>query len=268
MRYGSHVRVWLLRLGIVATVLAVAAGLWSVLAPRGLGWVPVALVGLLLAFAALELGLRARRRASEDVDAERWRAALTDARTRPAAIAELRRRIDRARRFGSRLRLQHARLAITLAELLEAAGKYEEAIATLARVPVDELTPLEAAVVRHARAQAYLAAGDLDGAEIALAATPERVDDAVLDASLVLARAAVCLGRGRVDEAEERARKIAELAEEGDELQDEALALIARCQWERGAHGDARASMARIDEAGRQRLLAMGPAVVREMLQP
>jgi tetratricopeptide (TPR) repeat protein len=262
------VRIWLLRLGVVATVLALASGLWSMLAPRGLGWVPLTLVGLLVAFVAIELVLRARRRAHDDDDADRWRAALTDARARPAVIAELRRRIDRARLFGPRLRLEHARLSIVLAELHQAAGKHDEALATLARVSVGELEPLEAAVVRHARAQAYLAADDVEGAEVALLAAPEEAGDAVLDASLTLARAAVRLGRGEVDEAQARAQRIADLAEEGDELHDEALALLARCQWERGAHDEARASIARIDDAGRARLRALGPALLRVVLEP
>lgn len=261
-------RAWLLRLGIVACVLALAAALHALLAPRGLGWIPLTVVGLLVAFAALELVLRARRRGSEERDADRWRAALTDPAARPAAIAELRRRIDRARRFGPRLRLEHARLAITLAELHEAAGKPDEAIATLARVPVDELAPLEAAVVRHARAQAYLVANDLDGAEITLSTVPEHAGDAVLDASLTLARAAVSLGRGRVDEAEASARRVLDRADEGDELHDEAQALIARCQWERGAHDEARERIATIDEAGRRRLFALGPALLRVVLEP
>jgi len=235
------------------------------LAPRGLEWVVWLLGGLIAAFFALELVLRARRRSADAGDLTRWSSAQSDPSARREAIRQLRSRIDRARRFGPRLALEHARLATVLAELLEADGRPEQAIATLAKVPVDSLDAVQSAVVRHARAQAYLAAGDVDGAENALAIAPARTGEDVLDASLALARAWVALARSRIDEAERSGRAIAEAAEEGDELHDEALAILAACAVTRGRKDEGRATWARIDAEGRARLERLGPALLREI---
>lgn len=267
MRYRPGVRVWIVRAIVLAGVSLLGYLLHLVLAPRGLGWIVWALGALVLAFFALELALRARRRAGHEGDEERWRASLEDPAARRAAVRELHARIERARRLGPRLRVEHARLATILAELLTADAKPERAIAALAKVPLDQLTPIEAAVVRHARAQAYLAAGDLDGADVALAPLAERAGDDVLDAALALARAALALGRGALEEAERAARAVSE-AHDDEELRGEATALLAACASARGDAEGARALAAAVPPEQRRRLALLGPASVRAVLAP
>lgn len=259
-------RVWIARAGMLAGLLLAGWVAWFFLAPRGLGWIVWALGGLIAAFVALELALRARRRGADASALTRWHAAQADPSARRAAIRELRSRVDRARRMGPRLALEHARLATILAELLEADGRAAEAIAALAKIRVDELDAVQSAVVRQARAQAYLVAGDLDGAEATLAAAPERTGEDVLDASLSLGRAWVALARERADDAERAARAIAEAADEGDELHDEALAILAACALARGDGDEAGDLLARIDAEGVRRLERLGPAPLREIL--
>lgn len=264
MRYRSGVRVWLIRTGIVLCLAVLGYALHALLAPRGLAWVVWALGGCALAFVVLELVLRARRRAGRAGDEERWRATIDDPRARRTAITEVRSRFERARRLGPRLRVEQARLATLLAELLLADDKTEAALGVLAKVPLDELAPIEAAVVRHARAQAYLAAGDLDGADTTLRPLPEQAGDEVLDASIALCRGAIALGRGELDRAEEIARAIIE--ESDDELRGEARALLAACLHARGDREGASVLVRQIDAEQRRHLSLLGPAVLREVL--
>lgn len=267
-KYSCAVRIWIARSGMLLGLALAGWVAWYFLAPLGLGWIVWALAGLVAAFIALELALRARRRGIDARALERWQASQAEPGARRAAIREVRSRIERARRYGSRFVVEHARLATILAELLESDERAAEAIAALASVPVDALDPLHGAVVRQARAQAYLAAGDLDGAEATLAAAPARTGEEVLDASLMLARAWVALGRARLDEAEEAARAVAAKAEPNDELHDEAQAILATSAHERGDHERARALLATLDEPGRDRLTRLGPRSVREILAP
>lgn len=240
--------------------------LHALLAPRGFGWVVWTLGAFLAAFIALELVLRTRRRGADARDLERWSRAQADPHERREAIRELRSRLERARRFGPRFALEQARLSTVLAELLTADGRPEHAIAVLAKVPLDSLDDLQLGVVRHARAQAHLAAGDIEAAETTLATAPERTGEELLDASLALARAWVALASGNAHEADRAARAILEANEEGEELHDEALALLAASARARGEHESARALLARIDAEGRARLERVGPAPLRKML--
>jgi tetratricopeptide (TPR) repeat protein len=259
------VRLWIVRGAIVSGLVLLGWVLWLVLSPYGFAWIVWVLAGLLAAAVAIELVVRATRVHGEGAQWEVWRRAMEDDDARQLAIDDARARIDRARRFGPRKHLEHARLAAALAELLEAAGRSQEAIDTLAKVPVDALDPIPQAVVRHARALAYLHAGDIEGAAAALALVPERVEP-VLDASIAIARGVIALGQDRLDDAERFARDIEAKAEEGDELHDEALALQAAVLLAREKPDEARALIARIDEGGRRRLALIGPALIRRAL--
>ncbi|HEY8427005.1 MAG TPA: hypothetical protein VIL20_01470 [Sandaracinaceae bacterium] len=263
MRYRSGVRLWIVRALAVAGLALLGWLLHAVLAPRGLAWIVWTLGGLVAAFFVLELALRAHESRTRDRDEERWRRALDDPPARRSAIAELRRRIDRARRLGRRTRVEHARLATILAELLLADAQHEQAIATLAKVPVDELGPIEAAVVRHARAQAYLAAGDAEGAETVLRPI-ERTGHDVLDVSIALARAAARLARGDADGAEAIARGLE--GQRDEELRGEARAIVAACLLAKGDAVAARALVETLDAELRRRLSLVGPAALREVL--
>src|SRR5690606_13807119 len=99
-----------------------------------------------------------------------------------------------------------------------------------------------------------------------LAPAPERTGEERLDAALALARAWGARASGHAPEADRAARAILEANEEGEELHDEALALLAASARARGEHESARALLARIDAEGRARLERVGPAPLRKML--
>lgn len=255
----SHTgRVWVTRSAILLGLALFLAVLYALL-PAGVRWSVWILAGLIALAVIVELALRARRGAGEEAQWERWRQAMEDPAARRAAIADVRARIDRARRFGPRMHLEHARLASVLAELSMADGRSQEAIDALAKVPIDAMEPAAATVIRHARAQAYLHAGDVEGAASALAMVKDGVDP-VLDASIAIARGFIALGEKRTEDAERIATEVLAIAEEGDELHDEALALRAAIRGER-------ALLDRIDEAGKRRLRLLGPAAIREVLR-
>ncbi len=258
-------KTWLIRGAVVLGLLISGWVLRVLLEPLGYGWVVWVLAGLVGGFFVLELTLRARKRGTERADWARWRAALLDPPARRRAIAELRREGDRARRLGARLIVRQTRLAVALAELQLADGKADEAVRTLSRVDASLLDPPQAALLRVARVQAYLHDGDVDGAAATLAPLEgDTLGDAVVDATLALARGAVALEEGRVAEARAAAEAIVEAAEAHDELWDEAKALEAACLDAEG--GDAGPVILAIHEPGRARLAALGSARVRALI--
>jgi len=259
------VKTWIVRGLTLAGALALGAALHFLLAPLGYAWVVWGLGGLVAALFALEMSLRARRRGRERRSWRRWRATIFDAPARERALAEIRRELDRARRLGPRLRVSQARLSVLLAELLLAKGSSREAIRVLSKIDLSPLQPLQAAAIRLARTQAYLHLGDVDGAASAL--TPfdgVATGDAVIDASVRLARGAVALEEGRVEEAEDAAGAILELAEPHDELWDDAVALKAACLEERDEPHEV--TLRTIEAAGRVRIGALGTRRLRELV--
>ena len=238
----------------------------QVLAPRGLAWIVWTVAALGAAFFLLELFVRARRRASEKAEWARWKQAVDDPKIRRTVISELERSFARARILGPRMRLTQARLATALAELHEADGKSEKAIQVLAKVPVEELEPLQAAVVRCARAQAYLHAGDVDGAAATIAPVGDVTGDPVVDANLALVRGAIALEEGDRDGALSAARSVAAAAEPNDELWDDARGLEAACLADAGDAAGARAALEAVEQAGRQRLGLLGSARLRALV--
>ncbi|MEZ4339763.1 MAG: hypothetical protein R3B82_24345 [Sandaracinaceae bacterium] len=259
-------KTWLIRGAVVLGLLVFGWVLRVLLEPLGYGWVVWVLAGLVGAFFATEMILRTRKRSGERADWARWKAALLDPPARRKAIAELRRESDRARRLGPRLAVRQTRLAVALAELWLADGKSDEATRTLARADASRLEPLQAAILRIARVQAYLHGGDVDGAAATLAPLEgDTLGDAVVDATLTLARGAVALEEGRLDEARAAAEAIVEAAEPHDELWDEAKALEAACRDAEG--GDPNDALEAIRPPGRRRLAALGSARVRRLLE-
>lgn len=259
-------KLWLVRAAVLAGLLALGALAWRLLEPIGLGWIVYLVLGLIAAVLGGELALRASRRRGERARWRRWKAALLDRGARASAIAQLTTELERARERGGRARLLQARLAIALAELLLADGRSEEATATLSRIPVASLDPGPAALVRLARAQAYLHRDDRDGARATLAALDERLDDPVLDASLVLARGALALVEDRVGEALEAAERVADLAAPGDELHAEAVVLAAAARCARG-DDDARGGLDELPDEARARARALAPGRARALLE-
>ena len=259
-------KTWLLRSVALLALLGFGWVLDHYLAPLGLRWIVWVLGGIVAAFFVVEIALRTHKKTKEAAEWRRWRAAMDDPKARRDAIRQLRSRIDQARRFGLRMRVRHARLATTLAELHLADEDADTAVRVLAKVPVSDLEPLQAAVVRLARAQAHLHRGSADEAAITLAQIPDPSGDAVVDAAATLARGSVALEEGRVDEAKAAAERIEALAEPHDELWNEARALKAACLEARGDSAAARDALADVDEAGRRRLSQLGTSRVRALV--
>lgn len=258
-------KTWIIRGLTLLGTLAFGSTLHFFLEPIGYAWVVWTLGAIALCFFALEIGLQQYKRFGERASWERWRGALLDPPARKRALDELRRELARAKRLGPRLRVKQARLSVVRAELQLAEGMSRDAIATLAAIDVNQLEPLQAAAVRLARTQAYLHLGDIDGAAATLSPLAgERTGDAVIDASLKLAFGAVALEEGRTDDAGAAAREIVEIAEEHDELWDEAKALEAACLEQRDEPH--RETLRAIRAPGRARLLALGSRRLREML--
>lgn len=259
-------KTWLVRAGAIVGASIAGWVLHVLLGPLGYGWVVWVIAGLAGGFVALELGLRWRKRAGERADWAQWKAALHDPPARRRALDELRRAGERARRLGPRFAVRQARLAVAQAELELADGKGERAVATLSKVDVSRLEPAQAAVIRLARAQAYLHAEDIDGAAAALSpfeGSPP--SDPALAASVAVARGLVALEEGRPDEAAEAATTVLEVAEPHDELWDEAQALAALCCAARGE--DPAPRLDTIRAPGRRRLAALGPPRLRALLE-
>jgi hypothetical protein len=158
-----------LRLSRVLVVALAASGaiLWS--NAHGLGWLGWTIaVGLLSAWLGASLfrsavGTRAQREA-------RWEAALFSPAQRARAIAEVRRALRRLSPVKQRTRSEHTRLSVMLAELLDAQGDFSEASQVVDAIPLEALSPLEAALVRHTRAVTHLRNSDARGALAALTA--------------------------------------------------------------------------------------------------
>lgn len=260
-------KVWIIRGLTLAGMLTFGYVLYHFLEPLGYAWVVWTLAGVAVAFFALEMGLQRRRRAGERSSWMRWKAAVIDPAARKSALVELRRELGRAHRLGPRLRVTQARLSVATAELQLANGNSTDAIATLAKIDVAKLEPLQGAAIRLARAQAYLHLGDVDGATATLGPIAgEKTGDVVLDAALTLAFGAIALEEGRIDDATDAAREIVEIAEEHDELWDEAKALEAASLEDRDEPHEE--SLRAIRETpGRARLRALGPRRLREMLE-
>ena len=157
----------------VVALAASAAIFWA--NSRGLGWLGWSIaVGLLSALFGINLfrttfGKRGQRDA-------RWEAALFAPEKRPRAIAEVRRALRALMPVKQRTRSEHTRLAVMLAELLDANGEYDEASAVVDPIPLETLSPLEAALVRHTRAVTHLRGEDANGALRALSGRTQSGD--------------------------------------------------------------------------------------------
>lgn len=209
-----------LRLSRILVVALVASLVFAWARSRGfdrVGWaVAMGAFALLLALSLLGSIRSARRRRER-----RWEAALSSAKRRPAAIRELRRMLARVAPSG-RLQGERTRLSILLAELLDAEGQYGEASEVVDAIALDDLTPLEAGVVRHTRAVTHLRGAEPNEALHALAGrTPS--GDVELDQRLGLLETYARLELG---EAHAALSTAVALEKSGDV--DESVALEAR----------------------------------------
>jgi hypothetical protein len=174
--------------------LAYLAIAWS--SARGLPWVGWTIASsLFVAWLALTLfqrqkSLRARREA-------RWERAIYDADKRARALPELKRALKQLEPVRQKTRLEHARLSVLLAELLDAEGEHAAAMAAVDGIGLSALPRLDAGLVRHTRAVTHLRGGDATGA---LAALSQRdpSGDVELDQRLGLLEAYAHIELGQV----------------------------------------------------------------------
>ena len=93
----------------------------------------------------------------------------------------------------------------------------------------------------------------------------ETAGDAVLDASLLLARGAIALEANALDDALRAAEDVSAQAEAHDELWNEARALVAAVLEERDEMEEAARVLGELRAEGRARLRVLGPPRLREM---
>jgi tetratricopeptide (TPR) repeat protein len=156
-----------MRISRVLVVALLASLAIMVCSARGIPWLGWTLaVGLFSALLGANLlGTRGWSRAARE---QRWEAALFTAGKRDSAISGVRRALRKLSPVKQRTRSEHTRLTVLLAELLDAKGEYAEAAEVVDALPLDALSSLEAALVRHTRAVTHLRGSDAQAALQAL----------------------------------------------------------------------------------------------------
>jgi hypothetical protein len=181
-----------------------------------------------------------------------WELAIFKPALRPKAIAQLRRGVAKLTPVTHRTRSDHARLSVLLAELLDAQGDYEAAMAVIDAVVLTTLTPLESGLVRHTHAVVHLRAGDATGARRVLGLR-QPTSDRELDQRLFLLELYARVEQGEAALAMQEAEKLA-LADDVHE----SVAAEARVVW-----------AAALDAAGkREDALVVLMALGRDSLAP
>jgi hypothetical protein len=117
-----------------------------------------------------------------------WERAIYSPQLREKAVRQLGRKLARLTPITHLTRSEHARASVLLAELLDAQGNYQQAIATIDAVELTALSSLEAGLVRHTRAVTHLRADDAQGALSGLGKR-EPTGDNELDQRLTLLEA-------------------------------------------------------------------------------
>ncbi len=256
---------WLIRIGRVVAVALFALILYYSLDHWGYAWVmvPVVCVGF-LAYLGETLRMRwVRQKRVRDWD--RWEASVTDDATRDAAIAEVRDALQKSSRLGPRLRLEQAHLSVILAELLDAAGRPQEASRVLTRVKIDELAPGQAAVVRHAKAVAYLSAGDVENADLTLRVRGSRSEEADVEARLDFLELMVAIERGEPEKALDGAELVAKKVPKDDSIAEEARVVEAAALDALGKRDEAVAKMRALSKETIAALARLGPPRIRPL---
>jgi hypothetical protein len=187
-----------------------------------LGW-SLALV-LFAGYLAYSLA-QARKRAALRRELA-WENAIYDAPKRLLAIAELEHALRKLEPVRPRSRQKHARLAVLLAELLDAQGEYQSAMHVIDRVPLAALSGLDVGLVRHTRAVIHLRAGDATGALQALSQR-EPSGDAELDQRLNLLEAYAQIEGGEAKRGMQQAEEISHLTNVDESVLTEARVVRA-----------------------------------------
>lgn len=215
----------------------------------GAPWVGYAVVGTALLVLGM-LAVRGNFVRQKHRRERRWESALHDESTRKRAIRELSAHLAA---LGPRARATRARLSVLLAELHDAEGEYDLAVATVDAASCVGLSALDAGLVLHTRAVVHLRANDVEGALRALVSRAP-TGDAELDARLDLLEAYAHSEQGDP----ERALGLVEAVEGRSGLDPsvkiEARVVRAAALDVQGHSGEARASLATL---GRESLLAL-----------
>lgn len=249
----------------VVAVAAFATIVYFVLDYFGVAWAMVPLVTIVFAIWLGEtLRMRwAARKKEESWD--RWEAAVVDDDRRDAAIAEVREALEKSRRLGPRLRLEQAHLSVILAELLDAAGRPAEGSRVLTRVKIEELEKGQAAVVRHAKAVAYLSAGDVDNADLTLRVRGSRSTEDDVEARLDFLELMVAIEKGEPQRALDGADAIAKGCPSDPTLADDARVVEAAALDALGRRDEAIAKLNSLGKDTLGALARMGQPRVRPL---
>lgn len=257
--------VWAWRAMRVVAVAVFATVVYFALDYFGVAWAMVPIVSIVFAIWLGEtLRMRwAARKKEESWD--RWERAVIDDGAREEAIAEVREALEKSRRLGPRLRLEQAHLSVILAELLDAAGRPAEGSRVLTRVKIDELEKGQAAVVRHAKAVAYLSAGDVENADLTLRVRGSRSDEADVEARLDFLELAVAIEKGEPERALDGAAAIAKGCPSDPTLEDDARVVEAAALDALGRRDEALARLKGLPKETLAALARMGQPRIRPL---
>lgn len=257
--------VWAWRAMRVIAVTVFAVLVYFVLDYFGAAWAMVPIFSLVfLIWLGETLRMRwAARKKEESWD--RWEAAVTDDARRDGAIEEVREALEKSRRLGPRLRLEQAHLSVILAELLDAAGRPQEGSRVLTRVKIDELEPGQGAVVRHAKAVAYLAAGDTDNADLTLRVRGKRSSEGDVEARLDFLELMVAIEKGEPQKALDGADAIAKAHPQDPTLATDARVVEAAALDALGRRDEALAKLKALPKETLTALAQLGQPRVRPL---
>ncbi len=192
----------------------------------------------------------------------RWEAAIFDASHRPRATAEIRKAIHKLMPVRPACRVEHAKLSVLLAELLDADGNYAEAMTAVDDLPLSALPVLDVGLVRHTRAVTHLRGADAPGALRALEGR-DPSGDRELDQRLALLEAYARIELGQIDQGLASADDIARTPGIDPSVVTEARVVRAAALDAQGKRGDALVVMAALDRDSLLPLSELGHPRVR-----
>lgn len=195
-----------------------------------------------------------------------WEAAIYDRGKRARAIEELGRERAKFMPVKQHNRSRHARLSVLYAELLDAEGRYEEAMRAVDEVAVTVLPPLDGGLVRHTRAVTHLRGSDPSGALEALDGRVATSDDE-LDQRLTLLTAYARAELGEAEQALEVADEVAGDSSSHPSVVDEARIVRAAALDVLGRRSEAMDALKALDPDSLQPLSELGLPRVRGLAQ-
>ncbi len=201
----------------------------------------------------LGFGLWAMGKTSRAQREARWEAAIFEPARRARVITEVKRAIKKLTPARHGARDRHAKLSVLLAELLDADGAYEDAMAAVDDLTLGGLPALDVGLVRHTRAVTHLRGGDATGALSALQGRAA-CGDRELDLRLDLLEAYARIELGQIDEGLAAADRIADASDIDDSVTIEAGVVRAAGLDAQGRREDALVLLASL---GRDALLPL-----------